>query len=486
MSIPSKPYVKLRQIKEYPLNLAKLCRRFIALDFETNGMDSQNGRIIEIGACLFENGVPVKEFSSLVHSVDILSFFITELTGITSEMVRSAPKEEVVWPAFVEFLANALHEEAVIVAHNAAFDTSFLKATLERLGYSGQIRFLDTVDLSRRLLPYMDSHSLDQVSNELNIQLEHHHRALDDAIACGYILVKLMNDQEALKKYQKKNIQPVSDQELEIAAAIYSFLPAKKENEALYGIYKDASQVVSLYFGKSFFHFVRNDKSFYFLANEDLLEEYPWKWTFANQKEAVYGLFRIPLDSINQLCYFKDYIKNAALKKAKEALAKMKENPIQKEEFFYSVAKENFDKYKNKLPKLSLDNECRKLKAKPLPFLEGKKLHPPLEENYLYDLKDYEEGLGYSYYLDLAKSSRKHKEYDQSLRYLQKAYANGLRSYDLFVEFANYYKETKDPVKEEEILLLGSSILSSLSKEREQQQLLLRCCKLLQKQNCHL
>ena len=68
-------------MKQYPLDLDKIADCFVAIDFETDGRDSQNGRVIEIGACFFENGKPAKTFSSLVHSVETVSPFITELSG---------------------------------------------------------------------------------------------------------------------------------------------------------------------------------------------------------------------------------------------------------------------------------------------------------------------------------------------------------------------------------------------------------------------
>lgn len=465
-----KPLVTRRILKEYPLTLNKIADRFVAIDFETDGRDCENGRVIEIGACFFENGQPVKTFSSLVHSVDYLPPFITELTGITIDMVRNAPAEPGVWKRFVEFLDGALEGQEIIVAHNAAFDTSFLKTSLERLGYSGTIRYLDTVDLSQKLLPYMSGHALNKVCAELQIELENHHRALDDAVACGNILATLMNDEDSLKKYTKRAVQKLSKQEIEIASAIFSM------QEADWGILRHSNAVVTLYVkGLPVFSFVARSSKFYFLADADLLEYYPWAWTFANQKECEYGLFRIPIDTIDQLGYFRPYV----IKKIKQAMETPFEDAGRHNEWKYGIAKQTYKKIKPHIHEVALSSTYSKRKGRPVRFAR----QLACEENRLFDRIDYEHGLVYKFYLTRAIDARKQHQYELAHTFLRQAYRNGLRTAEMFVEIANFYKHHHKPEKEVEWLLKGAQCMNAINLVKERQLLLLRAAKLMDRQN---
>lgn len=464
-----KPFVSRRSMKQYPLDLDKIADCFVAIDFETDGRDSQNGRVIEIGACFFENGKPAKTFSSLVHSVETVSPFITELTGITSEMVQTAPPEKEVWEQFVRFLGGALEGKEIVVAHNAGFDTAFLKATLERLGYSATIRYLDTVDLSQKLLPHMSRHALNVVCEELAIELENHHRALDDAVACGHILARLMSDQAALKRHVKNVAQALSKRELEIVSAIVSM------GEADWGVGKSGSSVVTVRAkGRPVCSFVCAGDSFSLLANADLLEQCPWTWTFANQKECEYGLFRLSLDEIGQLEYFKPYIQ-ASIQKAME---RPFEDESRRVEWMYGIEKQTYEKVRPRLREIVLTSSYTQKEAKPVPFAQKLKI----EAAKPFNLADYERGLAYRFYLTKAIEARKRRRYTPAKTFLKKAYANGLRCAELFVEIANVYQHQKQAGKEVEWLLKGASFMDAIHFKKERQLLLLRAAKRLAKQ----
>ena len=110
--------------------LQKLAQRYIAFDVETTGLSAQNDRIIELGAVIFEKGKIIDTFSSLVNPHQVIPYPVTMVNHITNEMLASAPEEKDIYPSFIDFMGNSLNGETLICAHNARFDTSFLKETL--------------------------------------------------------------------------------------------------------------------------------------------------------------------------------------------------------------------------------------------------------------------------------------------------------------------------------------------------------------------
>ena len=128
-----------------------------------------------------------------------IPFEITNLTSITDEMVMDSPTIDVVLPQFLEFAGDG-----VLVAHNAGFDVGFIEQNCRSLGLSDEFVYLDTVALARVLLPTLSKYKLNIVAKALNISLENHHRAVDDAEATAEIFVKftemLKKDQSELKR----------------------------------------------------------------------------------------------------------------------------------------------------------------------------------------------------------------------------------------------------------------------------------------------
>lgn len=105
-------------------------------------------------------------------------------------MLDGAPLEIDIYPKLVEFLEEVLKGNIILVAHNAIFDMRFLKNTLERLGYSGHIRYLDTLKISY-MFPTIDHHQ-STIAEYLEIRNEKEHRAYTDALTCGKILNKVL------------------------------------------------------------------------------------------------------------------------------------------------------------------------------------------------------------------------------------------------------------------------------------------------------
>ena len=161
---------------------------YVVFDLETTGLSAINNKIIEIGAVKIENGKITDKFSTFVNPNEPIPYKIEALTSINDTMVMNAPDIEHVMPQFLEFC-----EGSVMVAHNADFDMSFIIRNCERMDIPRDFTYIDTVNLSRILLPHLNNFKLDTVAKALNCSLLHHHRAVDDAACTADIYVKLLD-----------------------------------------------------------------------------------------------------------------------------------------------------------------------------------------------------------------------------------------------------------------------------------------------------
>ena len=160
---------------------------FVAFDTETTGLNAQSERLTEIGACIFCGGEVKEVFNTFVDPEMHIPEKITELTGIRDEDVAGAPTEEEALRAFIAFADNR-----PVVAHNASFDMSFLGAAASRHGIRYTPVVLDTLAMSRALLPELKRHKLDVVSDHLDLPKFNHHRASDDAAVVQRIMGKFI------------------------------------------------------------------------------------------------------------------------------------------------------------------------------------------------------------------------------------------------------------------------------------------------------
>ncbi len=169
-----------------------LDEKYVVFDIETTGFSPVTNRIIEIGAVKVENGEITERFSTFVNPQVPIPFHIEKLTSINDSMVMDADPIEVVLPQFLEFVGDA-----ILVAHNANFDVSFIKENAKRQGIPVDFTYVDTVGIARALLTGQSKYTLDAVAKTLGISLENHHRAVDDAECTAEIFVKFI---EMLKK----------------------------------------------------------------------------------------------------------------------------------------------------------------------------------------------------------------------------------------------------------------------------------------------
>lgn len=153
-------------------------RRYAIIDIETTGLRAGAEKITEIAIILHDGNQIIEEFSSLVNPERKIPYFITQLTGINDKMVSDAPRFYELARQIIE-----LTENTTIVGHNVNFDYSFLKAEFKSLGYDYQRKTLDTVRLSRKLIPGQPSYSLGKLCASLGIDHTARHRAAGDALA---------------------------------------------------------------------------------------------------------------------------------------------------------------------------------------------------------------------------------------------------------------------------------------------------------------
>lgn len=160
---------------------------YVVFDIETTGFSPDLNHIIEIGAVKVENGKIVDRFSSFVNPKVPIPYRIEELTHINDSMVIDAPTIEIVLPQFLSFC-----EGCVMVAHNADFDVSFIKRKAMMLGVDFNPTYVDTVAMARYLLPSLNRFKLDTVAKAVGVNLDNHHRAVDDAACTAEIFVKFI------------------------------------------------------------------------------------------------------------------------------------------------------------------------------------------------------------------------------------------------------------------------------------------------------
>ena len=195
-------YLTSRALKGY--SDSPIGSELVVFDVETTGLNPTNSRLIEIGAVKLRNGELYEEFLTFVDPETELPPKISELTGISKADLKDAPKEAEALKAFLDFAGSS-----PLAAHNADFDISFMRAAASRQGTVFEPVYLDTLVLSRKLLPELARHSLDKIAQALNVPDFTHHRASDDAKACALVCAKLLDMLKERGAEKFSDINPV-------------------------------------------------------------------------------------------------------------------------------------------------------------------------------------------------------------------------------------------------------------------------------------
>lgn len=220
---------------------------FVVFDIETTGFSPVHDRIIEIGAVKVEKGEIKERFSSFVNPDVPIPLEIEKLTGIHDGMVVDAPMIEEALPHFLEFC-----QDAVLVAHNASFDMSFIIENTHRLGLKKEFTYVDTVGIARLLLPHQAKHKLDAVAKTLGISLENHHRAVDDAEATAEIFLKFIPMLREAGADDLKAINAMGDASPDIIKRLPSYhaIILAKNDTGRVNLYRLVSESHLVYYSK--------------------------------------------------------------------------------------------------------------------------------------------------------------------------------------------------------------------------------------------
>lgn len=170
--------------KDLTMLTLNLFKSFTAVDIETTGLEKE-AEIIEIGLAHYENGKCIKTWQKLIKPIHPIKHDITLLTGITNNMLIHEPEWEDITKEFLEEI-----DGKILLAHNKSFDKSHLEY---HLGFELINTWLDTYDLAKILLPHNTSYKLQVLAQVLGISDNNHHRALNDALVCGEVYLKLLD-----------------------------------------------------------------------------------------------------------------------------------------------------------------------------------------------------------------------------------------------------------------------------------------------------
>lgn len=226
---------------------------FIVFDLETTGLNPASEEITEIAAVRVVEGEIRDSFQTYVNPHKPIPAEITELTGISDETVADAPDLDKAVP---EFLAWAGEGQYPLVAHNAGFDMGFLRTACQRLGIEREFTSIDTLEMSRLMLPHMHKFKLNILAKELQVGPFEHHRASEDAAVLGRIYVKLLKRlREEMHAVTTADINPVlaatTDRKNKLKnLPRYHFIILVKDQAGLRNLYQLISKSFLEYYNK--------------------------------------------------------------------------------------------------------------------------------------------------------------------------------------------------------------------------------------------
>lgn len=216
---------------------------FVVFDLETTGLSAINDMITEIGAVKIVDGVVVDTFSELINPERPIPPKITEITGITDEMVKDKPTINMIISSFKEFIGDS-----VLVAHNASFDLGFIREKMRINNIKINNPVLDTLELSRAVFPDLKSHRLNIIAKHLDISLINHHRAVDDATATAEIFLKILYLLNEKGVYNFNQINSLNHNKNNIKDEVFHVTILAKNQIGLKNLYRLVSESHLKYF----------------------------------------------------------------------------------------------------------------------------------------------------------------------------------------------------------------------------------------------
>ncbi|MDO5568589.1 MAG: exonuclease domain-containing protein [bacterium] len=458
------------ELKEIFLNLSSveiLKKKYIAFDVETTGLNPVENRIVELGAVLFENGIPIKKFSSLVNPNQSISHEAMRVNNISNDMIKNSPDEKIVFSEFLEFLGDSLSGETIICAHNARFDLEFLTNTLERLGYNGNIRYIDTLGLSRDLLYGLENYKQCTIAKYFNLVNEEAHRAVTDAETCGKILFNLLDYKtEKIQEKAEKNNISLDDYEKIIFAYVEKLINDNGLNINYLGARKTTSGYISICYLYSFLKYKFCKKGKYLIIDNKFAKNIALPTESCNISEGGSDFVRVYFNSLDDIKQLERYI----LKEYKKAYSatidyihgnsRKEKNVIEEIENLYQIPIEEVDAILNEeLQNKNLSNYLSEIIIEKSISREDIIINPindrvPLDQ--IKNLNDWSKGYDEGNELwARGDELRKNGEYCEAIKLFNLSRYNGYNAPVLYESFAMAYHQLKDYDNEIDILEEG-------------------------------
>lgn len=471
-NLNAKGNIECREVYLYSSIVEMLKKKYIAFDIETTGLNPVEDRIVEIGAVLFENGIPVKKFSSLVNPNKCISFEATRVNNISNKMIQNAPRENIIYPKLIEFLDDSLSGETLICAHNARFDIGFLANTLERLGYSGNIKYIDTLSLSRNLIYGLENYKQNTVADYFNIINEEAHRAVTDAETCGKILYHFLDYEIKEKQAEKKrNIIALDDYEKIVFAYIEKLINDNGLNIDFLGARKNASGYINICYLYSFIKYKFSKKGKYIIVSNDFSKNIELPVEQCNISEGGNEFVRVYFNSIDDIKQLDEYILNEYKKSYNSTIdyidgsSRREKNVIEEVENLYQISVEEVEKIiNNEISNRTLNNYLSEINIKKQVSRDEININPvngriPL--NKIKNLNDWNKGYdeGFDFWLK-GDELRKNGEYNEAIKLFDLSRYNGYNTFVLYESYAMVYHKLKDYDNEIAILEEGIERLS--------------------------
>ncbi len=270
---------------------------YVVFDVETTGLSAVYDTIIELAAVKIRNGEIIDRFESFANPHHRLSATTIDLTGITDDMVANAPNVDEVLRNFKDWA-----EDDILVAHNASFDMGFLNVGYKQLLGSGKAvnPVIDTLELGRFLYPEMKSHRLNTLAKKFDIELTQHHRAIFDAEATGYLLLRMLKDAQAkgIENHNQLNDNMGQGNSYQRARPYHAILLAQNET----GL-KNLFKLVSLSHIDYFYRVPRVPRSQLIKHREGILVG-----SACDRGEVFEGMMQKSPEEVEDIAAFYDYI----------------------------------------------------------------------------------------------------------------------------------------------------------------------------------
>lgn len=449
---------------------------FIAFDVETTGFSSITDRIVEIGAVLFVNGTPVKRFGTLVNPKVSISASASTVNHISNDMLCSAPLEKEVYPQLMEFLGESLTGNIILCAHNAKFDFDFLCNTLSRLGYNANIKYVDTLSLSRNYIKGLCNYKQGTLENYFGLNNNTAHRALSDAEICGKILLGILDcANEALEEEKRHNEKatPTAD-ELIVCAYIQSIITENGGDIKWLRYRKNASNYVEATCLYSFLKFKHTKKGKYIIVKNNEIGETNLPRESCSVAEGGTEYIRIYFNSPFELGSFSNYILNNYFDCAKSMQEYMaRNNHAQREaEMIMRNLRAISSNEMELLIVAARSNECdisncevqmNKGISKNDVFINA--LHNRVSLCEIVNFGNWEKGFDAGYpYWEQGETARKDGQIDKAINLFDKARYYGYDAPALYESFAKAYRQIQDYDNEIVIIEEGIERLGALKR----------------------